>query len=129
MNPKGNHPSGRAKPPGADSSGSRRSGKQSERVTDFSYAGLGLSFALTLCVFALVGYWLDGKWGTKPWLMVAGVLLGGLGATISLIKKVPAPRGGRSSTTSKQPSSAAKPPSAVDSSGERSQQSSNPDHR
>jgi len=61
------------------------------------YAGLGFQFAATLLAFGALGYWLDGKAGTRPWLMIAGFLLGGVGATVSLIKKVPPPRGGSAS--------------------------------
>lgn len=35
------------------------------------YMTLGLDFAITISLFALLGYWLDGKYGTKPfWILV-----------------------------------------------------------
>jgi len=66
------------------------SGDGPSRVrTDLSrYAGLGLQFAATMGVFGWAGFWLDGKWGTSPWLMVAGIFLGFVGGTISMVKKV-----------------------------------------
>ena len=50
-------------------------------------AGAGLQFGLAIVIFALVGNWADGRFDTKPWLLVLGVALGFLGGTISLIKK------------------------------------------
>lgn len=40
-------------------------------AVDFGYtllAGLG--------VFGYLGYWLDGRYGTSPWLLLAGIALG-----------------------------------------------------
>jgi len=59
----------------------------------FKYAGLGLQFALTFLVFGAIGWWLDGKLGTAPWLMVVGIALGAAGAFWSLVRSVP-PAGG-----------------------------------
>ena len=53
------------------------------------YAGLGVQFAGTLVVFGAIGWWLDGKLGTEPWLMVAGIFVGFFGAMISIVKQVP----------------------------------------
>jgi F0F1-type ATP synthase assembly protein I len=35
-----------------------------------------------------VGYFLDGRWGTKPWLMVAGLLLGMAGGFVNFVHVV-----------------------------------------
>ena len=41
---------------------------------------IGITFALTLTVFLLLGFWADGRLGTSPLLTVVGTLLGtGLG--------------------------------------------------
>ena len=57
-------------------------------VSGSEFAGIGLQFALTLVVFALVGIWLDKKLGSSPWLLLIGVLGGaGLGFW-SMIRKV-----------------------------------------
>ncbi len=46
----------------------------------YRYAGVGLQFAATMAVFALLGWWGDGKLGSSPWLLLVGVFLGfGLG--------------------------------------------------
>jgi F0F1-type ATP synthase assembly protein I len=50
-------------------------------------AGAGLQFGAAIVVFALAGNWADGRFGTKPWLLLVGVGLGFLGGTISLLKK------------------------------------------
>jgi F0F1-type ATP synthase assembly protein I len=58
----------------------------------FRYAGLGVQFAGTLLVFGAIGYALDHWLGTLPWLLVAGVLLGFVGGTISMVRRVFPPR-------------------------------------
>ena len=40
------------------------------------YLSLGTSLAAPVVVLALFGRWLDVKWGTEPWLLLAGSLLG-----------------------------------------------------
>jgi F0F1-type ATP synthase assembly protein I len=35
-----------------------------------------------------LGYLLDVRWGTKPWLMVAGLLLGMVGGFVNFVKLV-----------------------------------------
>ncbi|HVS09701.1 MAG TPA: AtpZ/AtpI family protein [Planctomycetota bacterium] len=57
------------------------------------YAGLGVQFALTFLVFGAIGWWLDTKLGTAPWLMLIGIALGAAGAFWSLVRSVP-PAGG-----------------------------------
>lgn len=49
-------------------------------------AGIGLQFGAVLTLFALGGYWLDGRLGTRPTFLLLGVLLGFAGGTISLVK-------------------------------------------
>lgn len=42
--------------------------------------GLGLQFVVTVMVCLFIGQWLDRKFGTTPWLLLAGMMLGaGLG--------------------------------------------------
>jgi F0F1-type ATP synthase assembly protein I len=38
--------------------------------------GVGLQFAASILLFFFVGRWLDGRLGTEPWLMIAGVFVG-----------------------------------------------------
>ena len=37
---------------------------------------LGLEFAVAVAMCTAGGYWADRRWGTAPWMMVAGVFLG-----------------------------------------------------
>ena len=53
------------------------------------YAGLGIQFALTFLAFGAIGWWLDTKLGTAPWLMLIGIALGAAGAFWSLVRSVP----------------------------------------
>jgi F0F1-type ATP synthase assembly protein I len=58
------------------------------------YAGVGLQFGAAILVFAFGGWWLDGKLGTDPWLLIVGVFAGFAGGLYSLLKKVPGASGG-----------------------------------
>lgn len=56
------------------------------------YAGLGLRFAVTVALFGLLGWWIDGRVGWSPWLLVTGVLLGAVVAFIGIVRAVPPPQ-------------------------------------
>jgi F0F1-type ATP synthase assembly protein I len=43
-------------------------------ATRFSY--LGIFFGVAVLIGCLFGRWLDRKFGTNPWLMMVGALLG-----------------------------------------------------
>lgn len=43
-------------------------------MSSYSYVGIFFGVSVALCLYA--GYWLDGRFHTKPWFSVAGVLLG-----------------------------------------------------
>lgn len=58
------------------------------------YAGVGFQLGAAIIVFALLGWWLDRKLGTGPWLLILGVVLGFTGGLISLLKTVPPVTGG-----------------------------------
>lgn len=46
----------------------------------YDLLAIGMTFALTLTGFALLGLWLDRKLGSTPWLTVVGTFVGmGLG--------------------------------------------------
>lgn len=53
------------------------------------YSGLGLSFAVTLLVFAAGGWWLDRKLGSSPWLLIVGVFAGFGLSLYSMLQKLP----------------------------------------
>jgi F0F1-type ATP synthase assembly protein I len=39
-------------------------------------AGIGFEFVAALLMFGGLGWWLDGRWGTGPWLLIVGCGLG-----------------------------------------------------
>ena len=43
------------------------------------WANLVTTIGLMIVIPPLGGWWLDGYWGTAPWLLVVGVVLGFLG--------------------------------------------------
>lgn len=51
------------------------------------YSGIGLELAGATAGFALVGYWIDKKFGTTPWALLAGVVIGIVGGLYNLIKE------------------------------------------
>jgi F0F1-type ATP synthase assembly protein I len=54
------------------------------------YTGFGLAWALSVLFFLLIGYWLDQRLGSLPWLTIAGAFLGAAGGFISLVRGVTA---------------------------------------
>jgi F0F1-type ATP synthase assembly protein I len=50
------------------------------------YLDLGLTFALGIALLAWLGHWLDGRWGTDPWLTLAGAVLGVMVGFVNLFR-------------------------------------------
>ncbi len=46
--------------------------------------GVGVETAAGIAGFTLLGWWLDSLWSTRPWLMLAGLVLGFLGGMYRL---------------------------------------------
>ena len=53
------------------------------------YAGLGLSFVVTIALFGGFGWWLDGRLGSTPWLLIVGVVLGAVLGFVMIVRSVP----------------------------------------
>ena len=51
------------------------------------HSGVGLELAGAIAGFALVGYWIDRRYGTDPWALIIGVILGLIGGLYSLVKQ------------------------------------------
>ncbi len=67
-----------------------RQAEQREKLGEWGrFAGFGVQYAVTIGVFSLIGWRLDLWWGTEPWLVIAMTFLGFIGATVSLVKKLP----------------------------------------
>lgn len=51
------------------------------------YSHLGTQFTVTLLVGVFAGIWADGRFGTDPWLTIAGSLLGIFAAMYVIIRE------------------------------------------
>jgi len=51
------------------------------------YSGVGLELAGATAGMALLGYWIDGKFGTSPWGILIGVAIGIVGGLYNLVKE------------------------------------------
>ncbi len=59
------------------------------------YAGMGLQLAASMTAFGALGWWLDDRLGSKPWLLLVGVILGATGGMISVIRTAIRSSGGK----------------------------------
>ena len=50
------------------------------------YFTIGMQLAIAVVAFFFLGKWLDGKFGTSPWLMITGAVLGAVGGMISFLR-------------------------------------------
>ena len=55
------------------------------------FAGVGVQFALTILLLTLAGIWVDGRLDTAPLFTVGLLLLGFVGATMTLVRTVLGP--------------------------------------
>jgi len=61
---------------------------QGLRSQDLRALGIGLELAAVIGGGAWVGSWADGKWGTAPWLALAGTIFGLTGGCWHALKMV-----------------------------------------
>lgn len=52
------------------------------------YSGMGVQFVVMMGLPMVLGWWIDGLVGTRPWLMVGGAVLGIVAAMVSVIRTV-----------------------------------------
>jgi len=50
--------------------------------------GLGIELATSVAVTFFLGWWLDGKWGTAPWMMLVLTTFGAAGGMYHFIRTV-----------------------------------------
>ena len=51
------------------------------------YSGVGLELAGATAGLALIGYWIDGRFGTQPWGILGGVVIGLVGGLYNLVRE------------------------------------------
>lgn len=65
-----------------------RGGASSEETSAYRYVGLGLTFALAILLFFVLGYALDSYLGTLPIFSLIGAFVGGIGGFLHLYHSV-----------------------------------------
>lgn len=50
------------------------------------YGAVGFQLAAMVVGGLLLGHWLDGKFGTDPWLTLAGLVIGSIGGFYNFIR-------------------------------------------
>lgn len=51
------------------------------------HSGVGLELAGATAGLAFVGYWIDGRFGTQPWGILGGVILGLAGGLYNMVRE------------------------------------------
>lgn len=54
----------------------RRDQEERERRSWYQMTALGMEFVVAILLFGGIGWWLDGRAGTEPWLTIVGFFLG-----------------------------------------------------
>lgn len=49
-------------------------------------ATIGVEVGLTVAVLSVLGWWLDAKWDTTPWLTLTGATIGIIGVTYKMLR-------------------------------------------
>lgn len=53
-----------------------------------AFAMMGTTIAACLAVFVVLGIWADDSWGTAPWGLLIGIVLGTVAAVVSVVQQV-----------------------------------------
>ena len=51
------------------------------------HSGVGLELAGAMAGLALLGYWIDGRFGTAPWGIIGGVVIGLVGGLYNMVSE------------------------------------------
>ena len=74
--------------------------RRPEGPSPFQFVGLGFELAVPLLLGLFGGQWLDRRYGTAPWLLLAGVVLGAIVGFLNLYRRVVPPKGSGGGETS-----------------------------
>lgn len=69
--------------PGLSAAG-RRASSRGQAPNPMALMGVGLEFGAVVAVLALLGWWLDEKFATSPWLVLTGTVIGIVGGLYNL---------------------------------------------
>ena len=67
---------------------------QEDKSTTKDYPGavefltMGMTTAIVLAIFVVLGIWADHSWGTAPWGLFFGIALGTVAAVVSVVKQI-----------------------------------------
>ena len=61
---------------------------QRPRSTGAEFAGLGMQLGMAIALFAFLGWWLDERLGTSPWLLLLLVFVGAAAGFYSIYRRV-----------------------------------------
>lgn len=53
-----------------------------------AFLSMGISAAVMVAVFVVLGLWADHEWATSPWGLLIGIALGTVAAVVSVVKQV-----------------------------------------
>ena len=75
--------------PGGGSSAGTPGGKGAKDGSSAAlFAGVGLQFALSILVFVYLGNWVDRRFGTALWILLAALFFGAGGSFYSMYRKL-----------------------------------------
>lgn len=58
-----------------------------QNATGMRYAGLGFELAASVLVLTLLGWWADRHFGSAPWGVLTGALIGLVGGMYNLVRQ------------------------------------------
>jgi F0F1-type ATP synthase assembly protein I len=67
--------------------------RRPEGPSPFQFVGVGFELTVPLLVGLFGGQWLDRRFGTAPWLLLVGALLGGAAGMLNLYRRIVPPGG------------------------------------
>lgn len=57
-----------------------RAAKYEDRRVAARWSAIGIQFGVSIAIGTIGGQWLDERFGTEPWLLVSGIVLGSVAA-------------------------------------------------